>query len=390
MTFAEIFDTLLVPRENGSPALDEIANWLEKAGRATGADVAVHEFVCYPYACWIAGAVAAVLGAVYLAAVLRRRFPWALAAAVLLPAYLALELEFYLPLLSRLFPVRERNVVFSFPVSAAERTVILGAHYDTATALLDPARNVSIPYLAVPVCLLAVAAAASGWRRIRQGRNLWGVYLAAAAASAYFGALALYLAGGALVFSRSPGALDNGGSVAVLLKVAEALGSDELALQKTDVQIVFFAGKEVATQGSWQYVNRQLRSDARRPQGPVYFVNAEWLGAGPTLRYFVSDRFVLRRYDASGPLMRTLDRASRAVFQRGLVPDPEPVSTDARTFLARGIPAVCIGSGGNKATPLRGLHSAADNRGRLDTSALERSVEFLKAALQEIDRRAPS
>jgi len=184
--------------------------------------------------------------------------------------------------------------------------------------------------------------------------------------------------------------LDNGGSVAALLKVAEALGADELALQRTDVRIVFFAGGEAGTQGSWLYVREWLGRGPQHPQGPVYFVNAEWLGAGPALHYFVSDRFVLRRYDASGPLMRALDRASRRATQHGLVPDAGPVSTDARSFLAQGIPAVCITSGSGKATSLTGLHSASDERQRLDADALERSVEFFKAALQEIDRTAPS
>lgn len=383
MTFAEIFDTLLVPRENGSDALARVAQWIAQAGRAAGADVAVHEFVCRPYAHLVAGFVVLLAGAAFVAAAWRRRFGWALAAALVIPAYLALELEYYVPVLSWLVTARESNIALTFPVTDPVQTVVLGAHYDTATTLLGFSQRAPLQFLIIPMVLLSVGTAVSGWRRLRRNAGLRGVQIAAGAAGVYYAALFLALSGGAFVPARGPGALDDGASVAVLLRVAEALGANEVKLERTEVRIVLFAGAKVGTQGSWDYV-RTVYPDP--PARPTYFVNAAGLGAGPELRYFPSDRFALRRYDASGPLIRVLDTAWRRISGQGLEPDIAPVMTDARSFMAAGIPSVCLTSAGTTEPSLRGLHAAGDSQDRIDGPALERILRFYKVALLELDR----
>ncbi len=59
--------------------------------------------------------------------------------------------------------------------------------------------------------------------------------------------------------------------------------------------------------------------------------------------------------------------------------------TDARSFLAQGIPAVTLLSGPEGRLP-RHLHSARDSRDRLSVPALERTVEFLEAIVARVDR----
>ena len=387
MTFAEIFDAFLVPRENGSEALPQVATWLEKAGRASGADVMLQEFVCRPYVHRLAGVVVLLLASAFVVSVWRKQFAWALGMALLLPAYLLLEIEGYVPLLSGLLPAREQNVVLSFPVADALQTVILGAHYDTKTDLLDHYQRAPIQFLIAPMALLTIAAAISGWRRMRRGAPLRGVQIAAGVLGLYYFALFLALTGGALVPDRSPGALDDGASVALLLRVGDALGSGEVKLERTEVKIVFFAGEEVGAQGSRAFVREHYRT---APPRPTVFVNAEGLGFGPDLRYFTSDRFFLHRYDASSPVVRILDRAYRSVSGKGIQPDPQPVITDARSFMAVGIPSVCVASSRGPDDMVRGLHSARDSVDRIDEPALERTLRFYKAALREFDRTVGS
>ncbi len=55
MTFDEILNAILIPRENGSAALAQVAAYLETAARATGAQVLLQEFVCRPYATRLLG-----------------------------------------------------------------------------------------------------------------------------------------------------------------------------------------------------------------------------------------------------------------------------------------------------------------------------------------------
>ncbi len=386
MTFNEIFDAILMPRENGSAALDQVGTWLERAARATGADVVVHQFTCRPYLHSIAGIVALVAGLGLAAAIWRRRFGWALLLGLFLPAYLLLELQFHTPLLSAVHSVPEQNIVLSLPASEATQTVILGAHYDTETDLLPRSWRAPLQFLLAPMLILTVATAFSGWRRHRHGATLETVDFFAAVLALYYAGLFLSLAGGMFVSQPSPGALDDGAAVGVLLKAAEALGDGTVDLAHTDVKIALFSGEEVGLQGSWQYV-RDTRPQAE--PHPTYYVNAEIFGAGIDMRYFTSDRSWLRRDDASGVLMRTLDRAYRRVTGRGIFPDPQPITSDAQSFMAAGIPSICLASSRGGAVAVPGLYSASDTRDRLDGRALDLEVEFVLAALRQIDSEAP-
>ena len=59
--------------------------------------------------------------------------------------------------------------------------------------------------------------------------------------------------------------------------------------------------------------------------------------------------------------------------------------TDARSFLARGIPALTLGSALEGQWP-RHLHSARDSRDRVSLPAMELTRELLNAIVARIDR----
>ena len=66
-------------------------------------------------------------------------------------------------------------------------------------------------------------------------------------------ALFVTLSSGAFVRERSPGALDDGAACAVLARLAETLAAMP-ALERTHVDIVWFAAEEVGVQGSREFV----------------------------------------------------------------------------------------------------------------------------------------
>jgi Peptidase family M28 len=383
MTFDEILDTLVVPRGNGSAALGEAGAYIEKALRATGATVSLHEFVCRPYEIYLSGLVTLTLALAFMWLMWRRRFGWALLISVLLPAYLFVVYELHFPLLGRIASTPEHNIVASFPVEEPLRTVILGAHYDTRTDLLSYYRQLPFRFLIVEIAVLTVCFPLTGlWRRWR-GRPEGHVRGWAAIVPLYYVGFFLTVTGGAFVSARSAGALDDAGAVAALLQVAAKLGAGEPRLEHTQVEIIFFSGEEVGLQGSRSYVAEQL---ATPPAHPTYFINAEGWGFGPDLTYFLYERTPWRRYEASTLLVRALDHAYRELHpQVGLLPNVQPVTSDARSFQLAGIASVTLGSQGPGDDRLRFLHSPSDTRARLQQESLADAVIFVQMALADID-----
>ena len=66
---------------------------------------------------------------------------------------------------------------------------------------------------------------------------------------------------------------------------------------------------------------------------------------------------------------------------------PPMAMTDARSFLALGIPALTLQSAGDGQWPSY-LHSAGDTRDRVSIPALEHTLELLKAIVARVDRES--
>ena len=126
-----------VPRENGTAALDQTATFLVDTLLRAGVDAELLAFDAHPYGLRLAG-VFALAGCLLFA-----RFMWAghparaLAVAVLLPALLLVELEFDVPIFGWIGAREEHHVRAAFPVEEPRLRLLLSAHYDTKTDLLD-------------------------------------------------------------------------------------------------------------------------------------------------------------------------------------------------------------------------------------------------------------
>ena len=169
----------------------------------------------------------------------------------------------------------------------------------------------------------------------------------------------------------------------MLVRFAEELAARP-PLARTDVEVLLLSAEEVGVQGSWAYAAQRF---AAPPDLPTLVVNLEGIGASRELQVLARERFTLRSFEPDARVTQLLEARYRLLFGRPLERTAFGGSTDARSFLAHGIPAATLVSrepGGGLA---RGLHSARDTRARLDEAALETSVAFLLDLVSAADAR---
>lgn len=382
--FAELLPFLTVPRENGTTALreaaEQLAGWLLSAGIPTE----VIDYVAEPYALRLSGVVALFGALLYLRCMRSGRFGAALVVAIATPLALLLDLELGWPVFSWLHRDAQVHVAATIaPLGEATQHLIVSAHYDAKTDLFDHAERAWIEGLTVPMTLLMILAAVLA-RRAGGGRFdgvRRGLVTAVPLAAAGFGALTFAtLSGGAFVAQRSPGALDDGAACAAALALAERVAAAPLS--RTRLEVLLLSAEEIGTQGARKLARARY---AEPPRLPTAVLNLEALGAAPDLAYLEAERFAAWRHEASPRLVALADATHRERTQRPLSPAGAG-TTDAREFLARGIPALTLLSRDPDGTLLRGLHSAADDRSRIDLAALGAQLGHLDALVRRVDR----
>ncbi len=373
------------PRENGSAALHDTARFLFETLERAGLDVALVRFDAQPWALRLAGVIALVGGVLYWRLLRSGRALAALGVAVAVPLLLLAQLEWQLPVFGRIGAESQDHVLASRAALAPAQRLILTAHYDTKTDVLDHVERAPVDYLALPVIPLMLAGAlAALWAASRAPRPRWVALLAAFAAwsaAAYGVATFVALSAGAFVRARSPGALDDGGSCAVLVRVAEELARRP-ALARTQVEVLWLSAEEVGVQGSWAYAEQRFGAP---PDLPTHVINLEGIGASSQLAVLGSERFTLRSFAPDARLVALLTAAYRARFGGPLEVTAFGGATDARAFLAHGIPALTLVSQEPGRRLPRGLHSALDSRSRLDEGALDASVAYLLDVIARAD-----
>ena len=381
MSTDEILDQLLIPRPNGSAALERVADFLAERLQAAGALVTHQSFTATPHGFQLVWTAALLLAVGYVLAIARRRHLLALALIASTAVLLLAEFEYLRSPVSGLLPATERNVIGTFGGQPGGPWLFFTAHYDTTTHFGDHFSWGRWGYLQGPGTALAVALALLGAWAARRGRPLphgLAVPLACLAVLP-IGAMFWFQAVGPLVRTPSPGAIDNGGSVATLLRLAEEL-STRPANVATNVQIVFLAAEEERALGSWAFAQRL------DPASPMAVVNLESVGASRELAYIPEDGFATRRFRSSDAMVALVHDTARQVWGTPLPPRtlPDGVLTDGRSFLAHGIPTITLRAYTGGAFPRR-LHSRYDSRDRLVVAEIDRAAHLLRALVARVD-----
>ena len=375
-----------LPRDNGSPELQRALEFLSEALLRAGADVERIAFIAQPYALRMVGVVGLAAGLVYARLARERRWWAALAVSLLAPLLVVGQVDQLAPLLGRIGAQTQQHLAARIAPEQAEQRLIFAAHVDTKTDLLDHVQR--MPALAVAVAatpLLILAALGGALRRdptrVRALRALLRLapWLAVASGALIFASLSA----GAFAPRRSPGALDDGAACAVLVRLVEALKAAP-ALRRTEIEVLLFSAEEMAAQGSWAYARERF---AAPPALATALVNLEILGASADHAVLGSEQFALRSFLPTPALVERLAEVHRTALGRDLAVTWYGGITDARSFLAHGIPAATVMSREAGVLFSRGLHSAADDRSRVDTAALEASLAFLLAFARDVDER---
>ena len=383
MDLDALLDHIVVPRPNGSAALERTTAFLATVLRDQGADVVLDPFPATPHGLQIVWATVFLLVLGHGLALLGRRFGIALMFLGSAVALLLAEFELLWSPVSGLAGEEAVNVLATFAGRDGGPLLVFGAHYDTTTHFGDHLLWHRVARWLGPTTAIAAAVSVAGRWRQRRGPLPRPLLLATAAAVLTpYAIMAAFFSIGPAVRSPSPGALDNGGSVAALVQLAERLQSRSQQAPTT-VTLAFFAAEEERALGSWHFATHLARRGDPRP---VAVINLEGIGAGPRLTYVPEDGFGLRRWQSPPALAALVDHVVHDQVRVSLEPQPLPPDTltDGRSFLAQGIPAITLRAYTPAGFP-RHLHSHADERSRLHLPAITATVDVLEGLIRYVD-----
>ncbi len=381
-----LLDILSVPRPNGSAALRETASALRQVLSRFGIPYSVQKYPLNAYFNEILGAWLIITSVTLLVGVLAR-WGWpTLAISLLFVLIPFLETGLLVPIITGIVRTEGENLICAFPVPHPAGEVILTAHYDSKTELLDPRqRRVFIENSRPASALTLMAGVASALDRwLATAGSPWamipfGIALICALLVVIFGVGF----GGNLLLGRwrrppSQGAVDNGAAVAVLIELCRRLAQGQLEMAHTTVTIVLFSGEEVQMQGSRRYV-----AEREAWPLPTRVINLEAMGQDGDYVLWEQDGTAFNRYRTDPELNASLESAIRQVTGRS--PQRLPlVNSDAMPFLRAGIPAAVLGSL-DSGLGMGGLHSPLDRRERVHLPRVLECVDILVRWLRAQD-----
>jgi hypothetical protein len=265
---------------------------------------------------------------------------------------------------------RTANVIGRRGVADPRMTLMLMAHHDSKSQSLSFPFRMGLTITTIGgACVLASLALIA----IFTGNPPGWTWLAPAAGAA--------TAGAALVLStmksgnRSPGGVDNAGSVAIVLEVARQL-IGELA---DDIELVVLStgAEEDHMIGAMRWLDAHAASLA----SPAYCLNLD--GAGAPGRAVLIERYGFGRLFSADMSAAARRAASRlGIKPRGIVMLPG-MGIDSIPFAHRGVPCLTLSSGSlGRAT--MSVHSANDRAEHLDPDTLAEIADLAYETLIEL------
>jgi len=365
------------PRENGTAALQRMAVLLGEALEAGGLDARYAPFDAHPMAPALHGMLGLLAGILFVHAVRGRRPGVAFLVGLVPSLLLLIELGAGVPLLGRLGSTTQAHVgAVVAPAREARARVVLLAHYDTRTDLLPHAAwRVAAGGAAAAAVVALLVSGTLALRRSASARRAAGL---AALSGGLAGALGFgVLTGGLFVPRRSPGAADDGGSVAVLLRAAAALESAGPAarFRFLEVEIALLSGEELTGEGSRRFAVGRF---ATPPDIPTAAFVLHQIGAGAGLALHGTGSAP----GSPGPDLGRAVREAAAALGIELARDGAEPGCAPRALRDRGIPAAAlVGVPGAEHA-----HRPADRPEHLDRHGLDRALALVLEGLCRLDR----
>lgn len=382
--YQRLMTILSTPRPNGSRAeavaCQSLCSWLSEQ------DIAhrVQDFRLYPFyfeaiGIWI------LLSRTLLAVAIWSRWGWlTLIIAVLGILGGTLDVVLRLPLVSWPGSCTGENILIEFEPARPRQEVVLSAHYDSKTELLDHRQRMfflkSVRFGIMLTLFLGILGPLDDYLRIQNSNMATIAHAIGIAATIPLlllsWGLGLNLSTGRFL-KPSSGAVDNGAACAVLLGLAKQLAAGEVSLRHTRVTLALFSGEEVNLQGSRAYVS------SRNWPLPSAAVNLEVMSQDGDYVLWDEDGSVFGLSPTSPEINRALSEVVNNVTMR----NPRsggPIISDGASFLAAGIPTAVLGTY-DQVRKDAGFHKPADCLDRVVFERLPQGVEILKRFLEKQD-----
>lgn len=381
----ELMAVLSRPRPNGSAAIREtrsaLINWMD----SRRIPHRQQRFKLYPYFFECIG-VWLILSRTLLVWAVWARWSW----LTLLVAILGLiggviDVVMHWPVITWPGGRIDENILIEFPSTRAENEVILSAHYDTKTELLDHRQRLFFLKNLKPGMLLTLALGVLSIIdvRITEAGSIaapifhWFVVILCLPMLFLAWGLGLNLTLGRLI-RPSQGAADDGAACAILLGLAKRISCGDIQLDRTNVTLALFTGEEVNMQGSRAYIR------GREWSLPTQAINLEVMAQDGEYVYWEQDGFSLHLEPTTNSINKRVIQAITLVTSKPPLA-VGPVNSDGYSFLAAGIPATTIGTYDKKLRDC-GFHRPTDNLDRVVMSRLEEGIEILMNILRDCDR----
>ena len=282
-------------------------------------------------------------------------------------------------------PTRTANVVGRRSAKKPRLTIILLAHHDSKSQNLTFPVRMGMTILAI---LGGLTLAAWLALRLLGGAVPGPDWLPAA--SALTGAAALAVLSTLKSGDRSPGGVDNAGSLAIVLQLARRLPK----ASPDDVDWIFLSpgAEEDHMVGAMRWLDAHLPELAGRPgraggaQPRVWALNFD--GSGNPGRIALLERFGYGRWFSrhlSAVTRRQAERLGIAV--RGVLMPPA-MGIDSIPFAHRGVDCLTFSSGSLGRATLA-IHSAGDVAENLDRDTLRRAAQLGAAVAESLARETP-
>lgn len=383
--FSTLMQILSSPRLNGSDALRTTRRNLSEWLNEHEIEHRIHQFRLFPFFMEIGGLwlVAMLL---LLTTSIWMRWGWAsFLIAIIALAVIVVEMR-GTPLLSRIASDLGENIVIEFePQAPVQKEIVLSAHYDSKTELLnDKQRAFFMSKLPISMTIMILVGLLGLFDNLIQESSEWWAdspYVLALMLSGLMLALLLPIGINA-IFGRfappSQGAVDNGAGCAILLGLAEQLATHDIALQKSKVTIVLFCGEEIVVQGSRAYARDRDFSY------PTTAINLDLMGQNGDYVVWEQIGSSLQAFPADADLNTLVKQIIADEIKAEVHVHSGPIGTDSLPFLAKGLSATTIGSL-DKQVGFDGLHSPQDNLKRIAFEKLPEGAAFLHTLLHKLD-----